>query len=78
MPKSKNRKNHKKKVQARNQRIRANQNRMKKIQREMLEQIMMETQQGKFEDTEKLPDVEGSETTGNETDSDIGDIELEL
>ena len=63
MPKSKNRKNHKKKVQARNNRIQAQKKRVEKMQREMFEQIMQEAQKGEYENTEQLPDIELIDST---------------
>lgn len=72
MAKSKKRggeKAHKKRVQKRNQEIQGDKNRVQKIQREMLEQIMSEMREGSFDDTQG---VTGSEVESNE------DIELEL
>lgn len=72
MAKSKKRggeKAHRKRVQKRNQRVQGDKNRIQKVQREMLEQIMAEMQEGSFDDTQG---VTGSEVESNE------DIELEL
>ena len=57
MPKSKNRKQHKSKVVARNQRILSEKNKMSKIQDYFQQQMMKEIEEGKFNDENviKLP-----------------------
>jgi hypothetical protein len=75
MAKSRHRKKHKKKVNARKQKVIGDKNRVKRVQREMYEQIMLEMQNGEFDGTFNVP-TEGEENTEiNETDN---DIELEL
>lgn len=78
MPKSKKRggsKAHAKRIKVRNQKAQSEKNRIQRIQREMMEQIMMEAQQGAFEDSKP---VEGEESTDTNPEGNIGNIELEL
>ena len=70
MPKSRNRKNHKKKVAARNKRIADNKRRMEKAQREFInELIKREQEKGAFDDTPTIEPVT-SPTEGPSIDSD--------
>ena len=78
MPKSRHRKNHKKKAQARKVKLQAEKNRQKKAQREMYEQIMMEMQKGNFDNTQGVPTEGIEDANTNDVSTDIGDIELEL
>lgn len=78
MPKSKKRggsKAHAKRVRVRNQKTQSEKNRIQRIQREMLEQIMMEAQKGAFESSKP---VEGEESSESTPEDNIGNIELEL
>lgn len=70
MPKSKHRKNHKKKVRARNERLKHQKNKMKKIQDAFFQQMLKEMEEGKFDNTEEL-DADNNEENNN------GDIELQ-
>jgi len=73
MPKSKKRggaKAHAKRVSTRNAKIQSEKNKIKDIQRRMLEQIMFESQQGMFDNTQEVSSI--NEETEN------GGIELEL
>lgn len=66
MPKSKNRKNHKQKVAARNQRIQAQKNKIKKFQDSFYQQMMAEMEKGAFDDENviKLDSKDTEEATG--------------
>lgn len=69
MPKSKNRKNHKKKVAARNQRLADNKRRVEKAQREfIMDLIKREQENGAFENTPSIsidgPTVDSSTIEG--------------
>lgn len=81
MPKSKKRggaKKHKQRVKARNEKNKAREKRVQKIQREMFEQIMKEQESGAFDQTKGLSnsnDEVKSVDLGNDSDS---DNELEL
>jgi len=58
MPKSRNRKNHKKKVAARRQRIEHAKRRVVKMQRQLLEQLIaQENQQGLFDNVPHGPEI---------------------
>ena len=58
MPKSKNRKDHKKKVSARNAQIKQSQQKFQKMQKEMLMQLIeQEKQKGMFENLPFIPSV---------------------
>jgi hypothetical protein len=61
MPKSRNRKDHKKKSQARSQRIAQEKRKMEKMQREMIMNIIeQEKQKGMFENLPQInPTIEG-------------------
>ena len=65
MPKSRNRKNHKKKVASRNQRIQAQKNQMKKFQDAFYQQMMAEVESGAFDDENvlELPNEDGENAT---------------
>jgi ribosomal protein S30 len=71
MPKSRNRKNHKKKVAARNQRIREQKNKMKKFQDAFFQQMMAEAKSGAFDDENvlELPNEDSEATTVEETEA---------
>lgn len=71
MPKSRNRKNHKKKVNNRNNRIQNEKNRKRKEQRAMLEQIMEEHRKGMYSTASNTEDVKE-----DIKDKDLGDLEL--
>lgn len=60
---------HNKRIQKRNDMIQGERNRIQRVQREMLDQIMSEMREGSFDDTQGL--------TGSEINID-DDIELEL
>ena len=64
MPKSKNRKNHKKKVAARNQKIQAQKNQMKKFQDAFYQQMMEDIKNGSLDDenVKELDSIDGEET----------------
>jgi len=58
MPKSRNRKNHKKKVAARRQRMEHAKRRVEKMQRQLLEQLIaQENQQGMFDNLPQGPEI---------------------
>jgi protein involved in ribonucleotide reduction len=58
MSKSKNRKDHKKKVAARNVKIKQQKSKMEKIQREFINQLIkMEKEKGLFDNTTKVDDL---------------------
>lgn len=65
MPKSKNRKNHKQKVAARNQRIQAQKNKIKKFQDAFYQQMKAEMESGAFDDNNllELPKEDSEEST---------------
>lgn len=56
MPKSKHRKNHKKKLKARKEKIQREKNKMEKHKREVIEQILKEQQEGKFDEENVMKD----------------------
>jgi hypothetical protein len=58
MPKTKHRKDHKKKVAARNEKLKQEKSRFQKIQREMLmNMIEQERQKGLFDNTPEIPSI---------------------
>lgn len=60
MPKSKNRKDHKKKVSNRNQKIKQEQQKYQKMQKEMLMKLIEEEKKkGLFDNTPSLGNVQG-------------------
>lgn len=60
MPKSKHRKNHKKKVAARRERLQHAKKRMEKMQREFIEQLInQEKQKGLFDNVPAGPEIDG-------------------
>ncbi len=74
MPKSKNRKNHKQKVQARNQRINEQKNRMNKMQREfIMNLIKQEQEKGMFENNPTIDPINGPVIDGPVIDGPVID-----
>jgi len=71
MAKSRHRKKHKQKVNSRIEKKVGDENRIKRVQREMYEQIVREMKNGKFEGTPEVPNTENTKIDDN-------DIELEL
>lgn len=68
MPKSRNRKNHKKKVESRNKRLADNKRRIEKAQREFInELIKREQERGAFDD---IPTIEPINVDGPTIDTD--------
>lgn len=62
MPKSKNRKNHKQKVAARNKRINDQKDKMQKMQKQFLmDLIKREQEKGAFDNTESFDKVESND-----------------
>jgi hypothetical protein len=58
MPKTKHRKDHKKKVAARNEKLKQEKSRIQKMQREMLmNMIEQERQKGLFDNTPQIPSI---------------------
>lgn len=58
MPKTKHRKDHKKKVAARNERLKQEKSRYQKMQREMImNMIEQERQKGLFDNTPQIPSI---------------------
>lgn len=58
MPKTKHRKDHKKKVAARNERLKQEKSRIQKMQREMImNMIEQEKQKGLFDNTPQIPSI---------------------
>jgi hypothetical protein len=65
MPKSKHRKNHKKKLAARKDKLAQNKKRYEKMQREFISQLIeQEKQKGMFENMPEIPNVDGPSTDG--------------
>lgn len=65
MPKSRNRKDHKKKVNARNKRINDDKKRMKNAQNEFLKELIKrEQEKGSFDDTQSIDSVSGDQIEG--------------
>jgi hypothetical protein len=74
MPKSKHRKNHKQKVQARNQRIKEQKNRVNKMQKEfIMNLIKQEQEKGLFQNNPTIDPVTGPVIDGPLVDGPVID-----
>ena len=74
MPKSKHRKNHKQKVQARNQRIKEQKNRVNKMQKEfIMNLIKQEQEKGLFQNNTTIDPVTGPVIDGPLVDGPVID-----
>jgi len=68
MPKSKNRKNHKKKVAARRKRMQDEKNKYMKMQKEALMQLIEQEQKGGQFEAPVIPNIEGPSIDGPSID----------
>jgi len=78
MPKSKHRKNHKKKLAARKERIKNEKRRYEKMQREFINQLIeKEREKGMYDNMPEVPNTDGATVSTPSTDSNGDDPIIE-